>query len=114
MQPVTLDDGKELSPSESHATCEATKDESYYFHFVTFEVKGKPGVVLKMFLTLILFQVENRLFRVPSYQFFGESLEFSAKYNLSAYDCDKDSDPIKLEMVTQEDFRCLLRVLYPL
>jgi hypothetical protein len=40
MQPVILDDGKELSPSESDATCQATEDEDYYLNFVTFEVKG--------------------------------------------------------------------------
>jgi hypothetical protein len=39
MQPLILDDGKE--PSESDATCQTTEDEDYYFHFVTFEVKGK-------------------------------------------------------------------------
>ena len=43
MQSVILeDDGKEpeLSPSESDSTCQATEDEDYYLHFVTFEVKG--------------------------------------------------------------------------
>jgi hypothetical protein len=55
MQPVILDDGKELSLSESDATsdcqatededesdalCQATEDEDYYLNLVTFEVKG--------------------------------------------------------------------------
>ena len=56
-EPPILDDGKEPSepdsdapcqatedeePSEpdSDAPCQATEDEDYFFHFVTFEVKG--------------------------------------------------------------------------
>jgi hypothetical protein len=38
MQP---DDGRELTPLESDATCQATEDEDYYLYFVTFEVKEK-------------------------------------------------------------------------
>jgi hypothetical protein len=41
MQPSISDDGRELSPPESDATCQATEDEDYYLHLVTFEVKGK-------------------------------------------------------------------------
>jgi len=101
MQPLILEDldGRELTPTklepESDATCRATKDEDYYLHFVTFEV-------------------EDRLFRVPSYQFFKESPLFCAMYKLSAHDRVDDGDPIKLEKVTQEEFRSLLKVLYPL
>jgi hypothetical protein len=59
---------------------------------------------------MITFQVEGRLFRVPSHLFFNESLDFCKIYKLSA----DDGVPIKLEMVTQEDFRSFLKVLYPL
>jgi hypothetical protein len=62
---------------------------------------------------MLSFQVEGRLFRVPSHLFIKESPEFSEKYALSAHNCDQDG-PIKLEMVKQEDFRRLLKVLYPL
>jgi hypothetical protein len=43
MEPPTLDDGRELSPSASASDtlCQATKDEEYYLSLVTFEVKGK-------------------------------------------------------------------------
>ena len=37
-EPPILDDGKE--PSEPDAPCQATEDEDFYFHFVTFQVKG--------------------------------------------------------------------------
>jgi len=93
MQPLLLDDGRE--PSESDATCQATEDEDYYFHLVTFEV-------------------EDRLFRVPSYQFFKASRMFSTTYKLSARVTADDGDPIKLEMINQKDFRSFLKVLYPL
>ena len=63
---------------------------------------------------MIPFQVEDRLFRVPSYRFLQESPEFSEIYKLSAHPCANGGDPIKLEMVTQKDFRSLLKVLYPL
>jgi hypothetical protein len=63
---------------------------------------------------MIPFQVENRLFRVPSYLLFNESPDFGETYKLSAHLLADDGDPIKLEMVTQEDFRSLLKVLYPL
>ena len=61
---------------------------------------------------MIPFQVEDRLFRVPSYQFIKESPEFSEMYKLDIR--TYDGNPIKLEMVTQEDFRSLLKILYPL
>ena len=63
---------------------------------------------------MIKFQVEGRLFRVPTYQFFKESPEFSETYKLSAHVRTDDVDPIKLNMVTQEEFRSLLKFLYPL
>jgi hypothetical protein len=120
MQAVILDasDGKdsELSPSsESDATCQATEDEDYYLYFVTFEVKEKvKSSSEEISNTMIFFQVEDRLFRVPSYQFFDESPEFVEIYKLSTHLRADDGEPIKLEMVTQEDFRSLLKVLYPL
>ena len=61
---------------------------------------------------MIPFQVEDRLFRVPNYRFIEESPEFSEMYKLDIR--TYDGNPIKLEMVTQEDFRSLLKVLYPL
>ena len=39
-EPPILDDGKEPSEPDSDAPCQATEDEDYFFHFVTFEVKG--------------------------------------------------------------------------
>ena len=60
------------------------------------------------------FQVEDRLFRVPSYQFFNESPDFSEENKLFEHVWADDPDPIKLEWVTQEEFRSLLKVLYPL
>jgi hypothetical protein len=104
MDIVILDDGpgRELTPSEpesdddtSSCQWQATEDEDYYFYFVTFEV-------------------EDCLFRVPSYQFFEQSPEFCEIYKLEAHLWADDGDPIKLEMVTQEGFRSLLKVLYPL
>jgi hypothetical protein len=63
---------------------------------------------------MIPFQVEGRLFRVPSYQFLKESPEFSEIYKLAAHIRANDGRPIKLKMVTQEEFRSLLKFLYPL
>jgi len=84
------------SDSKSNAPCQATKDEDYYMCFVTFEV-------------------EDCLFRVPSYQFFKESTEFCEIHELLEHvTMADDGNPIKLEMVTQKDFRSLLKVLYPL
>jgi len=92
------DDGSELG-CLSKAPCESTKDEDYYMEafFVTFEVEG-------------------RLFRVPSYQFFKESPEFSEINKLSTHvrAADDSGSPIRLENVSQSDFRTLLKVLYPL
>jgi len=89
-----FDDGSELC---SNAPCEPTKDEDYYLEalFVTYEVEG-------------------RLFRVPSYQFFKESPEFSEINKLSTHVRANDGNPIRLENVFQSDFRSLLKVLYPL
>ena len=109
-QPLLLEDGREASKSD--ATCQAAEDEDYYFHLVTFEVKGKNCEEFSN--TLIPFQVEDRLFRVPSYQFFKASRMFGEMYKLSAHVKADDGDPIKLEGVNQKDFRCLLKVLYPL
>jgi len=90
-------DGSELCLSK--APCEPTKDEDYYMEafFVTFEVEG-------------------RLFRVPSYQFFKESPEFSEINKLSTHvrAANDSGSPIRLENVSQSDFRTLLKVLYPL
>ena len=63
---------------------------------------------------MILLQVEDRLFRVPSYQFFKESPIFSDMYKLSEHVKANDGDPIKMKKITQRDFRSLLKVLYPL
>ena len=67
---------------------------------------------------MIPFQVENRLFRVPSYQFFKEAPSFSEVFELSAHATSgaENGDPIKLdsEKVSKKDFRCLLKILYPL
>jgi len=93
------DDGSELCLPD--APCEPTKDEDYYMEafFVTFEVEG-------------------RLFRVPSYQFFKESPEFSEINKLSTHvraaNDSQAGSPIRLENVSQSDFRSLLKVLYPL
>jgi hypothetical protein len=113
MQPPILDDGRELSPSDT--PCQATKDEDYYLSLVTFEVKGKSQSSSEEFSnTMIPFQVEDRLFRVPSHLFFDESPYFCKIYKLSAHLLADDGDPIKLETVTQKDFRSFLKVLYRL
>jgi len=92
------DDGSELS-CLYNAPYEPTKDEDYYMEafFVTFEVEG-------------------RLFRVPSYQFFKESPEFSEINKLSTHvrAANDSGSPIRLDNVSQSDFRSLLKVLYPL
>ena len=63
---------------------------------------------------MIPFQVEDRLFRVPSNRFFKESPVFCEMYKLSAQVRADHSDPIKLGMVTKGEFRSLLKILYPL
>jgi len=89
----------DTEPISSTAICEPKEmliDGDYYMKafFVTFEVEG-------------------RLFRVPSYHFFKESPDFVEVYKLSLHVTD-GADPIKLEKVRQVDFRSLLKALYPL
>ncbi|KDR75509.1 hypothetical protein GALMADRAFT_268084 [Galerina marginata CBS 339.88] len=88
------EDGPGTSSSQPNSVF--TQDDEYYFGgwFVTFEVEG-------------------RLFRVPSHQFFNESPDFVDLYKLSLRGMDSD-DPIKLEEIRQDDFRNLLKALYPL
>jgi hypothetical protein len=85
MKPLILDDGRELSPSDTPSPCQATKDEDYYLSFVTFEVKGKSQSSSEEFSnTMIPFQVEDRLFRVPSHLFFNEYPDSCKIYKLPA------------------------------
>jgi len=95
IQPPMLDDGRELTPPGFDAPCKAKEDEDYYMNFVTFEV-------------------EDRLFRVPTYQFLKESPEFSKECKLSANDRAGNGNPIKLEKVSKKDFRNFLKILYPI
>ncbi|KAF8957325.1 hypothetical protein BDZ97DRAFT_1763033 [Flammula alnicola] len=70
----------------------------------------------------VVFQVENTLFRVPSYQFMKESSVFATMFELPQAASSKPNGhegislekPIKLPpIITCEDFRNLLKALYP-
>lgn len=74
---------------------------------------------IKFILTFLL-QVDNRLFRVPSYMFFEESPTFVEIFNLDTAGPSNINDlsmspksPIVITDVPHEDFRNLLKVLYP-
>ncbi|KAI0665405.1 hypothetical protein C8Q78DRAFT_986628 [Trametes maxima] len=67
----------------------------------------------------IVFRVENVLFRVPRRPFEEDSESFRAMFSLpppdrpSAVEGSSDACPIPLKGVTADEFRSLLRVLFP-
>ena len=72
------------------------------------------------FSLTFLLQVDNRLFRVPSYMFFEESPTFVEIFNLETPRPSNVDDlsttsksPIVITDVPHEDFRNLLKALYP-
>ncbi|KDR75510.1 hypothetical protein GALMADRAFT_247952 [Galerina marginata CBS 339.88] len=89
-------DDNEPSSSTSRPEIMLTQDEDYYLDN-----------------RIVIFEVECCLFRVPLYQFFNESPDFSDIHGLSFYPSNS-GDPIRLEGVRQVDFRRLLKLLYPL
>ncbi|KAH8117123.1 hypothetical protein DFH11DRAFT_1473020, partial [Phellopilus nigrolimitatus] len=73
------------------------------------------------FFSLITFKVEDCLFRVPRLAFEKESDVFKGMFLLprgeiadSEVDGSSEEKPLVLEGVKAEDFRCLMRVLFPL
>ncbi|KAJ7477479.1 hypothetical protein FB451DRAFT_1242560 [Mycena latifolia] len=69
------------------------------------------------YLDTIIFQVEDRLFKVPRYHFERNSEIFASTFMLPVTDDVEgisDKNPVKLEGVSSVDFERLLVVLYPL
>lgn len=65
-----------------------------------------------------LIKVENRLFKVPARNFITESEVFETMFKLPqnpdvAADGLSNDQPLRLEGVKSDDFRQLLRVMYP-
>ncbi|KIM35315.1 hypothetical protein M413DRAFT_41523, partial [Hebeloma cylindrosporum] len=70
--------------------------------------------------TFVIFEVENRLFRVPSYMFFKESPAFVETFKLPLLSTEDRGDGTNSEPsivlpddVRCEDFKNLLKALYP-
>ncbi|KIM35303.1 hypothetical protein M413DRAFT_32563 [Hebeloma cylindrosporum] len=96
-------DGASSSSDTGKATATPTKDEAFFIESI-----------------FIVFEVENRLFRVPSYMFFKESPTFVETFDLPPLFTENHGDgtnpenPIVLpDDVRCEDFRNLLKALYP-
>jgi hypothetical protein len=112
---------KEKTPLSSQDNGHRTKDGEYWIQgdFIIFEVLPliRPRIV-----KLNHYQVENSLFRVPSYQFIRHSVVFADMLNLPQGEQKKggsregsdDKNPIVLpETITANDFRNFLKALYP-
>ncbi|KAF4621424.1 hypothetical protein D9613_001028 [Agrocybe pediades] len=94
--------------------------------------KGKNRIIrdLSHYLesTFVVFEVGDRVFRTPTHRFIQESPSFTEAYGLRLYTelSDKtnalgsarqrlsDDHVIKLNDTRPDDFKCLLKVLYPL
>ncbi|KAF9486243.1 hypothetical protein BDN70DRAFT_822592 [Pholiota conissans] len=66
---------------------------------------------------LVVFQVEDHLFRVPTYIFAAESSHFVTLFNLPMQDSHEGAAPFTVALPTDvrwEDFRSLLKALYPI
>ncbi|KAF4600018.1 hypothetical protein EYR40_007124 [Pleurotus pulmonarius] len=91
------DPGSDASTSGTTAAC-AVHDEDYYFDF-------------------IVFQVGDRLFKVPRHKFVEESVIFRSMFDLplgeNRADGLTDKQPLRLDGVEQADFRHFLKYLYP-
>jgi len=86
--------------NESEATPKAQEDHEFYFQ------------------DMIVFLVENRLFKVPARNFITESEVFETMFKLPqnpdvVADGLSNDQPLRLDGVKCEDFRQLLRVMYP-
>ncbi|KAJ7699018.1 hypothetical protein B0H17DRAFT_1196605 [Mycena rosella] len=71
----------------------------------------------KYYLDTIIFQVEDRLFKVPRYHFERNSEIFASALMLPAageIEGTTEENPLKLEGISRVDFQRLLEVLYPL
>lgn len=71
------------------------------------------------YLEPVIFQVEDRLFKVPRYNFERKSDIFEAMFSLPQIvgrdpEGSNESAPVKLEGVSKLDFQKLLEVMYPL
>jgi len=70
------------------------------------------------YLDVVIFQVEDTLFRVPKYFFVNHSDIFATTFSLpqtaETPEGSSDANPFKLEGVTKEEFTCFLKVAYPL
>ncbi|KAF7354223.1 hypothetical protein MVEN_01110100 [Mycena venus] len=69
------------------------------------------------YLDSIIFQVEDRLFKVPRYHFERNSEIFASTFMLPVtgdVEGSSDQNPVKLEGISSVDFERLLVVLYPL
>ncbi|KIM36762.1 hypothetical protein M413DRAFT_77829 [Hebeloma cylindrosporum] len=69
------------------------------------------------YLQNAIFQVEDRLFKVPIRNFIQESEVFAAMFQLpqnpnSIVEGETDGKPIRLDGIRKEDFKQLLRVMY--
>lgn len=65
-----------------------------------------------------LIKVEDHLFKVPARNFMTESEVFETMFKLpqtpdTAADGFSDDQPLRLEGIKSDDFRQLLRVMYP-
>ncbi|KAF9555042.1 hypothetical protein CPC08DRAFT_712348 [Agrocybe pediades] len=94
--------------------------------------KGKSRIIrdLSHYLEskFVVFEVGDRVFRTPTHRFIQESPSFAEAYNLQLYTdlSDKintlgsarkrlsDDHVIKLNDTRPDDFKCLLKVMYPL
>ncbi|GLB38934.1 hypothetical protein LshimejAT787_0600960 [Lyophyllum shimeji] len=67
------------------------------------------------FMDLVVFDVEDTLFRVPTYYFRASTDFFTQDFESFAARAGQGEEiPLKLEDVTAADFRALLRLMYPL
>ncbi|KAF5383248.1 hypothetical protein D9615_004843 [Tricholomella constricta] len=65
----------------------------------------------KFYMTMAVFEVEDSLFRVPTHYFRASTEFFNVDFDSA--DASGDECHLKLEDVTQADFRALLNLMYP-
>lgn len=90
------------------------RDDTYFFDFVVFQV-SKRCSCMPLVLTKYLLKAEKKLFNVPKNGFLDSNPSFFDKFApINPPQVGNEAYPIELKNVTEEAFKGLLMVMYPL
>ena len=102
-----------------------TSSPSLYVNGIFRVITASTDGARSLALFLSVYQVENRLFRVPKYRLVSDSEHFASKYaldaggdNASEQEYTTVENPqlnaVKLDDVSADDFQSFLKAVYPM